>query len=178
MIYSFSGPPGQGKSEAISFFQEEGFLTIPTKRADCTTSIVQFQKIQEEILDDKFAIISERSNDLPLIIESSFVDMFIYSMLILGVHYDHSTWLNSFYNKCIHYQKIIDLTILFPYIQRENQGMNEFSAESFYILAEHYLNLNNFIFMKGHGLDNNIQLLIKNEELNYKEKDTKNYWKN
>jgi len=42
--------------------------------------------------------------------------------------------------------------------------MNEFSAESFHILAEHYLYLNNFTFVKGHGLEDNIQLLIKNED--------------
>jgi len=96
MIYSFSGPPGQGKSEAISFFQEEGFLTIPTKRADYMTSISEFQSIQEETLENKFFTISEFPDDMSLIVESSFVDMFIYSMLILGVHYDHSTWLKGF----------------------------------------------------------------------------------
>lgn len=165
MIYSFSGPPGQGKSEAISFFKEEGFLTIPTERADYTTSIAEFQAIQEKTLEDKFTTLSDFPDDMSLIVESSFIDMFIYSTMILGIHYDHSTWLKSFYDKCIRYQEIIDVTVLFPYISGENQAMNEFAAESFHILAEHYLRLNNFKFLKNHGLDDNIKFLIKNEEL-------------
>lgn len=138
MIYSIAGVQGQGKSEAISFFQEESFLVIPMKKTSDSSSIENFKLAQEQLVYDKLDAINNAPSGVDIIMESSFIDVFVYSLMLMGVHYDHSIWLDKLYERCCTAQQAIELTIMFPFTDTTNISMNKHAAESFQILSMHY----------------------------------------
>lgn len=136
MIISIDGPMGQGKSETLSSLQEESYSVcfLPKSRE---ISMKHFCQQQDILLSDRINYLSEFSNTgAQVIIESSFVDMFVYSLIMIGFKYEYSDWLDDFYDKCaLAQQKYIDHVIMLPVSEGDHLSMAVNTAEAFYLIS-------------------------------------------
>lgn len=142
MIVNICGATGQGKSEVISYLKEEGYQVetlLPTENRP--KNLKEFCNSQEDLLMYRDRLIhgflDEESSDI-LIIESSFIEMFVYSLLAIGINFDYKTWLNSYYEMCYKAQRKVNLVINLPLNSRESSSLPYFTARSFNILSKYY----------------------------------------
>jgi broad-specificity NMP kinase len=144
MIINICGAWGQGKSQVLAYLKEQGFqveLLLPELTKP--RNMQEFCNFQNDLLIYRDRLIKEHkdsnTNNI-LIIESSFIDMLIYSLLVVGITFDHNEWIDHYYELCMENQKKVDLAINLPVKHLENFALPRFAVESYDILLKHYQN--------------------------------------
>lgn len=142
MIINICGASGQGKSQVLSHLKEEGYQVESLfSESMRPKSVREFCSRQNDLLVYRDTLIAEykKSNkNTPLIIESSFIDMFVYSLLIVGISSDYKEWIDQYYDLCIQAQRNVDVLINLPLNSSEDTSLPFFTANSFNVLTKHY----------------------------------------
>lgn len=118
MIYSVSGTQGCGKTTILKTLKSMGHNVIKRKTSrsvlkDWNISLDLVYKdqtlmmdFQEEIIKRKFDDEKDYSNSTDVwFTDRSYIDLLIYSTIIIGHNNKNSDWLDSYFNKCKTYQK-------------------------------------------------------------------------
>lgn len=132
MIVGISSAQGQGKSTVLSSLKEMGYsvVSINTAReviSEWGTSLSEIEsdpemrvQFQNEILDRHLAAINKIENDNDVhFVERTCVDMFVYTVLSLGVFNEYDTWLKSYYEVCKKSQEVFDKVVLLEGLSTE-----------------------------------------------------------
>lgn len=142
MIVNLCGAAGQGKSQVLSHLKEEGYqVESLLPEPHCPKTIDEFCKQQNNLLMYREKLIEEHNksgNSELLFIESSFIDMFVYSLLVVGISFDHKDWIDRYYQMCMESQRSVGLCINLPLNSIEDTSLPYFTANSFNVLVKHY----------------------------------------
>ena len=119
MLYSLSGTQGSGKSTIISDLSNLGYNTIERKTSrsvlkDWNMDLSWIYSDSDLMKDFQDEILKRKYLDEQSAIESSeiwftdrsYVDLLVYSCIILGHNSQNKDWLDLYYNKCNKYQKL------------------------------------------------------------------------
>ena len=125
MLIGISSSQGQGKTTVLSSLREYGVSVIPVNTARTILSEwgvtlsdlerdpplrIQFQ---DRLIKDHYAALKESSTSVaPVLVERTFSDIFVYTLLSLGAFNEYSEWLDEYYEKCKEYQNVFDKVIL------------------------------------------------------------------
>lgn len=122
MILSLSGTHGSGKTTILTSLENMGYNVIPRKssRSVLEDWNINLEKIYNDpILMMKFQdeIFKRKLNDEKEYVKSSeiwftdrsYVDLLVYSSIILGHNIEYSTWLDDYYMKCKKIQNLYEL---------------------------------------------------------------------
>jgi predicted ATPase len=142
MIINICGANGQGKSQVLSHLKEEGYQVETLLSENISPQNTQeFCENQNQLFLYREKLIEDHQNSdvkVPLIIESSFIDMFVYSLFVVGINFDHKQWIDQYYKKCIDLQRNVNLAINLPLNSVEDTSLPYFTANSFNVLVKHY----------------------------------------
>lgn len=140
MIVSLAGAMGQGKSEAISFLKENGYSVEPLNRIATCNSMMEFCNAQDELLKGRETVMDRVEKSELLIVESSPIDMLVYSVMVHGMNHDYSEWLKDFYNRAVALQEKVDHTFFLP---TDSSRCTSKTLDAFDILSNHYHRISN-----------------------------------
>lgn len=156
MIIGISGSQGRGKSFLIKEMKKRGHHTIDSSTTrsvlkdynvtldEANKNLSLKKEIQREVLNRHSSLIEEysKSNNV-ILIERTFADIFVYTLLSFGLFNEHDEWINAYYTKCKEAQQYIDQVIYLTGrdYTPENDGVrstNKFMAKAVDGLIEHY----------------------------------------
>lgn len=113
MLFAVSGAQGCGKSTILAKLESKGYPVVSRKTsrsilAEWNVSLDQINndpqlsmKFQREIIERKF--LDEQAaakDDKVWFTERTFMDLFVYALINLGKHNEHSVWLDAYYDRC------------------------------------------------------------------------------
>lgn len=118
MLYAVSGAQGCGKSTILAQLEAKGYPVVSRKTsrsilAEWNMTLDEINndpslsmKFQREIIErkheDELAAIRD---DKIWFTERTYMDLFVYALINLGKHNEHSVWLDAYYDRCIELQQ-------------------------------------------------------------------------
>jgi len=156
MLYAISGAQGCGKSTLLAALEDQGYKVVSRKTSrsilkdwDMTLDEINDDsdlslKFQLEILNRKVQDEYEAiHSDEVWLTERTYMDLFVYSLVNLGKHNEYSTWLDSYYDKCLenqqHYNGIFYIRSgLFQVAHDGVRGSNQHYSKMVDLAMEHY----------------------------------------
>lgn len=124
MIVGISSAQGQGKTTLITSLSELGYNIVPTHTArtileewgvtlpDVESDIRLRMAFQEEIVHRHYNTILEKAVKTDeqgvFVVERTFIDIFVYTVLSVGLYNEYSEWLDEYFEICKNYQEIFD----------------------------------------------------------------------
>lgn len=133
MILGISAAQGQGKSTVLSSLTEKGFNVVGTQTsrsilAEWGSSLSEIdnspklrKSFQEEIIKRHFETIEPHLNTSEVfLVERTFADIFAYTLLSMGSYNEYNSWLNSYYDRCVEYQKHFTKVFLLTGLRKSN----------------------------------------------------------
>lgn len=124
MLIGISSSQGQGKTTVLSSLREYGVSVIPVNTArtilsewNKTLSDLERDpelriKFQDLLILEHYKSLSNINGTANVLVERTFADIFVYTLLSLGAFNEYSTWLDDYYEKCREYQEVFDKVIL------------------------------------------------------------------
>jgi len=117
MIFSISGPQGQGKTTVLNTLKDRGYKVAEQKTSRSILSewgmtlneVNKYapltKKFQEEIIERHFASVQPHiDSDEVVLIERSFADIFNYATFAIGSFNEYSEWMDRYWERCCEYQ--------------------------------------------------------------------------
>lgn len=138
MIIGISSSQGQGKSTIISSLHERGYNVIQSHTSrkildEWGISLPEIEsntklrvKFQEEVFLRHYELIrkyNERNG--VYIIERTFLDIFSYTLISLGLYNEFSSWLDEYYHKCKNAQSLFSLTFVLNGLNIQDPEKND-----------------------------------------------------
>jgi predicted ATPase len=121
MIFSLSGTQGCGKTTILKSLSKMGFNVIKRKTSrsvlsDWNIKLSDIYSNQKLMMDFQSELISRKYSDEKDYIngddiwftDRSYVDLLIYSTIIIGHNNNNSVWLDLYYAQCKKYQSIYE----------------------------------------------------------------------
>lgn len=159
MLVGISSSQGQGKTTVLSSLREYGVNVIPVNTArsilaEWGTSLSDLErnpdlriKFQDRLITDHYAALQlAGGRQTTVLVERTFADVFVYTLLSLGAFNEYSAWLEEYYNKCKEYQKVFDKVILLEgrdSTDVENDGVRS-TNQHFVTVVQH--SINHFVY--------------------------------
>ena len=117
-LYAVSGAQGCGKSTTLGELEKLGFPVVSRKTSrsilaewdtdlDTINNDPQLSmKFQREIIERKFLDEQQAIKDDNIwFTERTYMDLFVYALINLGKHNEHSVWLDAYYDRCLELQQ-------------------------------------------------------------------------
>ncbi len=152
MLIGISSSQGQGKTTVLSSLREYGISVIPINTArsilgEWGVSLSDLErspdlriKFQDRLIKDHHLSLKETDGGhSTVLVERTFADIFVYTLLSLGAFNEYSKWLDEYYEQCKEYQKIFDKVILLEgrdSTDVENDGVRS-TNQHFVTLVQH-----------------------------------------
>lgn len=125
MLIGISSSQGQGKTTVLSSLREYGVTVMPVNTArsilaDWGVTLSDLErnpdlriKFQDRLIKDHYDALKQKKGTIaPVLVERTFADVFVYTLLSLGAFNEYSQWLEEYYEMCKEYQKVFDKVIL------------------------------------------------------------------
>lgn len=156
MLYAISGAQGCGKSTLLAALEDQGYKVVSRKTSrsilkDWGTSLDEINADKELALKFQYEILTRKAqdeyeaihSDEVWLTERTYMDLFVYALVNLGKHNEYSTWLDSYYDKCLelqqHYDGIFYIRSgLFQVAADGVRGSNQHYSKMVDLSMEHY----------------------------------------
>lgn len=156
MLYAISGAQGCGKSTLLAALEQQGYKVVSRKTSrsiltDWNMSLDEINADKELALKFQYEILSRKAQDEydaihskdVWLTERTYMDLFVYALVNLGKHNECSTWIDSYYDKCLenqqHYDGIFYIRSgLFQVSHDGVRGSNQHYSKLVDLSMEHY----------------------------------------
>lgn len=156
MLYAISGAQGCGKSTLLAALEDQGYKVVSRKTSrsilkDWNMTLDEINADKELALKFQYEILTRKAQDEYEAIHSdeiwlterTYMDLFVYALVNLGKHNEYSTWLDSYYDKCLenqqHYDGIFYIRSgLFQIAHDGVRGSNQHYSKMVDLAMEHY----------------------------------------
>lgn len=156
MLYAISGAQGCGKSTLLAALEAQGYKVVSRKTSrsilkDWGMTLDEINADKELALKFQYEILTRKAQDEYEAIHSNevwltertYMDLFVYALVNLGKHNEYSTWLDSYYDKCLelqqHYDGIFYIRSgLFQVASDGVRGSNQHYSKMVDLSMEHY----------------------------------------
>lgn len=156
MLYAISGAQGCGKSTLLTALEDQGYKVVSRKTSrsilkDWNMTLDEINADPELSLKFQYEILLRKAQDEHEAIHSeevwlterTYMDLFVYALVNLGKHNEYSTWLDSYYDKCLenqqHYDGIFYIRSgLFQVAADGVRGSNQHYSKMVDLAMEHY----------------------------------------
>lgn len=118
MLFAVSGAQGCGKSTILAELEAKGYPVVARKTSrsimaewgmtldEINNDVGLSMKFQREIIERKFQDEQDAIRDDKIwFTERTYMDLFVYALINLGKHNEHSVWLDAYYDRCIEFQQ-------------------------------------------------------------------------
>lgn len=124
MLAGLSSSQGQGKTTVLSSLREYGVSVIPVNTARAILKEWQITlsdlerdpsmriKFQDRLISDHYDALLQTDSTSIKLVERTFADIFVYTLLSLGAFNEYSSWLDEYYEQCKEYQRAFSKVIL------------------------------------------------------------------
>lgn len=184
MLIGLSSSQGQGKTTVLSSLREYGVSIIPINTArsilrEWSISLSDLErdpdmriKFQDRLISDHHkALLESDSRINTTLVERTFADIFVYTLLSLGAFNEYSSWLDEYFEKCKEYQKAFAKVILLEGIDAsdiKNDGVRSTNQHFVRVVQQsvkHYVfdmseSDNNVIHINTSNHDERIQKIL------------------
>lgn len=156
MLYAISGAQGCGKSTLLTALEDQGYKVVSRKTSrsilkDWDMTLDEINADKELALKFQYEILTRKAQDEQEAIHSkevwlterTYMDLFVYALVNLGKHNEYSTWLDSYFDKCLenqqHYDGIFYIRSgLFNVVHDGVRGSNQHYSKMIDLAMEHY----------------------------------------